>query len=183
MLAMKLTQEDTALFYRVFFNLIDYTNDRYQVVPGLTKASGAGTVDPTTIVPVRDKLWENDDIINCIIAGNPFSFAQRELSLVASWRKRIAGNFVIYKHLKKHTIFMGNGGVYGVLGIASTIEELFPSFALPRYARAVLLPFEGKIIYDSLVNTYNINFGGGIRKGFNEEYRELKNKTGVITSL
>jgi len=39
---MKLTQEDTACFYDVFFKLIDYTNDRYQVVPGFKKTSERG---------------------------------------------------------------------------------------------------------------------------------------------
>lgn len=180
---MKLTQEDAARFYDVFFKLIDYTNDRYQVIPGLKNTSGAMDVDPAAIMPVRDKLWESDDVINRIVADNPFCFAERELSLVASWRKRSAGDFLIYKHLKKYTVFMGNGGLYGVVGIASTIEELFPSFVLPRYSKAVLLPFEGKIIYDSLISTYNITYGSGIRKSFNEEYRELKNKAGVITTL
>jgi len=180
---MKLTQEDAARFYDVFFKLIDYTNDRYQVMPGLKKTSGAENVDPTTIMPVRNKLWESDDVINHIVADNPFCFTERELSLVASWRKRIVGDFLIYKHLKKYTVFMGNGGIYGVIGIASTIEELFPSFALPRYSKAVLLPFEGKIIYDSLLTTYNITYGSNIRKSFNEEYRVLKNKAGVITTL
>ena len=66
---------------------------------------------------------------------------------------------------------------------ASSIEEMFPSFALPRYSKAVLLPFEGKIIYDSLLSTFNITYGSGMRKSFNEEYRELKNKAGVITTL
>ena len=78
---------------------------------------------------------------------------------------------------------MGNGRVYGVVGIASAIEEILPSFALPKYSKAALLPFEGKIIYDSLINTYNITYGSGILKGFNQEYRKLKNKAGVITSL
>jgi hypothetical protein len=54
---MKLTRDDAAWFYDVFFKLIDYTNDRYQVVPGLGKTSGAEDVDPTAIMPVRDKLW------------------------------------------------------------------------------------------------------------------------------
>ena len=180
---MKLSQEDVACFYDVFFKLIDYTNDRYQVVPGLKNTSGALHVDFTAIMPVRDKLWESDAVISSIVADNPFCFAERELSLVASWSRRIAGDFLIYKHLKKYTVFMGNGGLYGVVGIASPIEELFPSFALPRYSRAVLLPFEGKIIYDSLMSTYNITYGSGIRKRFNEEYRELKNKAGVITTL
>ena len=106
-------------------------------------------------MPVRDKLWESDDVINRIVADNPFCLDERELSLVASWSKRIVGDFLIYKHLKKCTVFMGNGGHYGVVGIARPIEELFPSFALPRYSRAVLLPFEGKIIYDSLMSIYN----------------------------
>jgi len=126
---------------------------------------------------------KSDDVINRIAADNPFCFTEQELSLVASWRKRIAGDFLIYKHLKKYTVFMGNGGLYGVVGIACTIKEMFPSFALPRYSKAVLLPFEGKIIYDSLLTTYNITYGSNMRKSFNEEYRELKNKAGVITTL
>lgn len=131
----------------------------------------------------RDDAAWFDDVINRIVADNPLCFAERELSLVASWNKRIAGDFLIYKHLKKYTVFMGNGALYGVVGIVSPIEKLFPSFALPRYSRVVLLPFEGKIIYDSLIGTYNITYGSGIRKRFNEEYRELKNIAGVITSL
>jgi len=180
---MKLTQDKVALFYDLFFKLIDYTNDRYQVVPGLPKASGAEDVNPAAIMPVRDKLWESDEVINRVLSENPFCFAERELSLVASWRKRIFGDFLIYKHLKKYTVFMGNGGLYGVVGLASPIEDIFPSFALPRYARTALLPFEGKITYDSLLFTYNITFGSGARKRFNDEYRELKNKAGVITTL
>ncbi|TEB04047.1 hypothetical protein Psch_03444 [Pelotomaculum schinkii] len=180
---MKLTREDTVWFYEVFFKLIDYTNGCYQVVPGLKNTSGADDVDPTAIMPVRDKLWESDDIINRIVTDNPLCFSERELSLVVSWRKRVIGDFLIYKHLKNYSVFMGNGKLYGVVGIASHIEELFPSYALPLYSKAVLLPFEGKIIYDSLITTYNITYGSGIRKRFNEEYRELKNTVGVITSL
>ncbi len=97
--------------------------------------------------------------------------------------RRIVGDFLIYKHLKNYTVFMGNDGLYGVVGLVSPIKDVFPSFALPRYARVALLPFEGKIIYDSLLYTYNITFGSGARKRFNEEYRELKNKAGVITTL
>jgi len=45
------------------------------------------------------------------------------------------------------------------------------------------LSFEEKIIYDNLLYTYNIAYGSGMRKGFNEEYRKLKDKTGVVTTL
>ena len=179
---MKLTSDDVTLFYDLFFKLIDYTNDRYQVVPGLKKALGAEDVNPGAIMPVRDKLWESD-VIGRIVADNPLGFAGRELSLVAGWSRRVTGDFLILKHLKKHTVFMGNGNLYGVIGMVSPLEEIFPSFVLPSYSRTVLLPFEGKIIYDSLLYTYSITYGSGMRKRFNAEYRELKNKAGVITTL
>ncbi|MFA6809233.1 MAG: hypothetical protein WCR27_09610 [Eubacteriales bacterium] len=63
------------------------------------------------------------------------------------------------------------------------IDEMFPAFILPLMVEAVLLPFEGKIIYDSLLMPYQVNFGSGAKKGFQQEYRELKNKSGIITSL
>ncbi|MFA5385406.1 MAG: hypothetical protein WC364_12255, partial [Eubacteriales bacterium] len=77
----------------------------------------------------------------------------------------------------------GNGALYGVAGLASPIEDVFPSFDLPQYSRVTLLPFEGKIIYDSLLYTCNVTFGSGSRRGFNEEYRELKHKDGIINTL
>jgi len=47
---LKLTPEDTACFYDVFFKLIDYTNEKYQVVPALKKTSGAINVDPAAMM-------------------------------------------------------------------------------------------------------------------------------------
>lgn len=60
---------------------------------------------------------------------------------------------------------------------------MFPTFVLPLMVETVLLPFEGRIIYDSLIMPYSVNFGGGAKKGFQEEYRELKRQSGIITSL
>ena len=178
-----LTQDDAARFYKIFFNLIDYTNNKYRVVPKLKNISQTKNVDPNSITPIRDKLWESDDLITEVVNENPFGFNERDLALIASWKKRIADNFLIYKHLKKYTVFMGKGGLYGVVGIVSPIEELFPSYVLPLYAQAVLLPFEGRIIYDSLIGTYNIAYGSGMLRGFKEDYRKLKNGTGIITRL
>lgn len=40
-----------------------------------------------------------------------------------------------------------------------------------------------QVVYDSLLMPYRVSFGGGAKKGFQEEYRELKNKSGIITYL
>jgi hypothetical protein len=72
---------------------------------------------------------------------------------------------------------------YGVLGLVSPIQEIIPSRALPVLVEAVLLPFEGKIIYDSLLTPYSVSFGSGIRRNLNEDYRQVQERGGVITSL
>ena len=55
--------------------------------------------------------------------------------------------------------------------------------SLPRLVTTVLLPFQGKIIYDGFVSGYNITFGGGIKRMLNEEYKQAKEASGIITSL
>lgn len=54
---------------------------------------------------------------------------------------------------------------------------------VPAFVDAVLLPFRGKIIYDSILVSHSISFGAGIRKAFNAEFQEIKKRTGIIMSL
>ena len=49
--------------------------------------------------------------------------------------------------------------------------------------QAVLLPFKGAIVYDSLMNCYNISFGPGSRRNLNEYFKEAKARHGIVTSL
>jgi hypothetical protein len=53
---------------------------------------------------------------------------------------------------------------------------------LPAQAEGVLLPFKGKIIYDSFLNTMSIKLMEGARKFVQELYDKAK-KHGIITSL
>lgn len=109
-----------------------------------------------------------------------------ELELIDSWKRRVSGKFILLKHLKRYSVLLHSeidGKVYGLIGIIDSITEMFDASRLPVYLDAVLLPFENKIIYDSFFIPYNIHFGSGARRNFNDEYRELKGKYGVITSL
>lgn len=54
---------------------------------------------------------------------------------------------------------------------------------LPIMVEAALLPFNNKIIYDSILISYRITFGSSIRRSFNEAYQEAKSRFGIITSL
>ncbi len=46
-----------------------------------------------------------------------------------------------------------------------------------------MLPFENRIIYDSLIAPYSVYFGGGIRSGLNDSYRDIQEREGITTTL
>jgi len=71
---------------------------------------------------------------------------------------------------------------YGVVALTEPFEDLIGSY-LPRMVETVLLPFQGRIVYDGLLSGYNISFGGGIKRSLNDSYRQAKSRQGIVTSL
>lgn len=180
---MILTETDSKRFYKIWLNLLDYTNKKYRIEPKLKNLATSMNINPQELFPIKNKLWESNLILEEVYQNNPFNFSQEDLEIVNSWCNRVEDKFIIYKHLKNYTIMMGNNRIYGVNGIITPLEESFPSFILPIFAEAVLLPFEGIIIYDSIMMPYNISYGGGAKKAFNDNYRDLKERYGIITTL
>lgn len=116
---------------------------------------------------------------------NPAGLSRDDMALVESWKHRVEHNFFVFRHLKKYTIFIDGGSparAYGVLGITSGLEEVVGPY-LPIYVKAVLIPFEGRIIYDGLLESYPIYFGGGYKYSLKETYRDIQERGGIITQL
>jgi hypothetical protein len=134
---------------------------------------------------VRNALWEHDTLREDFVAENPAHLPPEDLALVASWQNRLAGSFYIVRALKAYTVFLTDQApihTYGVVGLTSPIEETI-DWPIPLLTQAVLLPFEGQIIYDSLLISYAVTFGPNIRYRLNNDYRTAKEREGIITSL
>lgn len=180
---MNLGDDDVKRFYKIWITILDYTNNKYKVVPKFKDLAHSMNIHPEEIAPIKDRLWQDNTVLDEFVSLNPSHFSEADLLIVSSWRNRISDKFILLKHLKNYSIFLGGQQIYGVIGIVSPFEEMFPSFVLPLMVEAVLLPFEGKIIYDSLIRSYPVHFGGGAKKGFQQDYRNLKASSGIITSL
>ncbi len=165
--------------------MLYYVNEQRHLADQIPSTLGKGSVEPSAFIGLRDALWADDSLREAFIAENPAKLAQADLDLVASWKYRVAGQFFVIRHLKKYTVFLSGDGparAYAVLGLVSSIEEIIGPY-LPIYVKAVLLPFEGKIIYDSLLSPYNVTFGGGYRSDLNNSYRRVQEHEGIITTL
>src|SRR5436190_10917737 len=182
---MVLPPEEAQRFYRVWFPLLHYVNERLHLIPSFPDRPSDQAVPVPNALKLRDAMWADERLREQFVAENPAGLSSADLDLVASWRYRVAGSFFVERYLQKHTIFLSQGTpahAYGVLGLVSPIEDILGPY-LPVYVAAVLLPFEGRIIYDSLLVPYSVSFGPGLRASIRDAYRDAQEREGIITSL
>lgn len=183
---MQVRPTEGRLFYKLYAALMCYVNRRLEIVSGeLVVPDEYLKLTPTKRADLRAVLFERRELIDDFIQDNPFRLSVEELELVHEWKCAVFGNFVVFRYLKKHTVLLEVGDdcrAYGVLGLADPLEKLVGS-RLPQCVKTVLLPFQGRIIYDGVLHRVNLAFGGGIAQKLNECYREAKSRRGIITSL
>ena len=184
---MNLTFDEGNRFYNLYTALLSFVNRKLEVTPEqFSNLEEYVSTPPEARLAIRDALFARRELIDEFVRDNPANLEADDLEIVGTWKHAVAGKFCVFRYLKKYTVFLTSGEspnkAYGVLGLADPLQEIVgPS--LPRLITTVLLPFQGKIIYDGLVSGYNISFGGGIKRMFNEEYKQAKETFGIITSL
>jgi len=180
---MKLSTKDAALFFKLMWGLQFFVNQQRQILPDVDSAEDYAALPAEDKMQVREVLWENPKLIDVYANQNPDGLTADEMEIVLKWKRDVAGSFQIFRFLKKHTIFIGDDKVYGVLGLYDGLEEMFYGRRTPIMVKAVLLPFKGKIVYDGLLSSYGIFFGGGIKSRLNEEYMAAKQNNRIIITL
>jgi hypothetical protein len=181
---VNLTPEEAKLFFELQWGLQRFANQRKGGRKDISSRDQYEGLPVEIKLKDREALWNSPDLIDDYVKENPESLSTGNMEIIRSWRGFIKGEFLIFRHLKKFTIFIGNKNqVYGVVGLYDSLEEMIPAYDLPVMAIAVLLPFMGRIVYDGLLQSYSISFGGGIRSNLNQIYTAAKQKQRIITSL
>jgi hypothetical protein len=101
----------------------------------------------------------------------------------------VEGSFFVTKHLKKYSVFVssessdgGDSKIYGVHGLNTSLEDTL-LFGVPCMLKTVLIPFEGKITYDSLLISYPISLGRNISESLNRDYQDARKRGAIIEVL
>jgi hypothetical protein len=182
---MILQPQETERFYRIWFAMLSYANRHLKLVRDLPESPYNGSIDVHDAYKVATAVWADDALRHSFIEENPAKLPPEDLALAGSWDRRVAGDFYIFRFLKKHTVLIDQSEqarVYGVLGLVSPLEDVVPQ-PPPVLTRMTLLPFEGRITYDGLLAPYNVYFGSGIRSNLNDIYRAATERGAIITSL
>jgi len=181
---MQLTPDDAALFFKLMPALQVFANQKLQVIKRLEDTEQYKKISNEQRVKLRNVIYKTPEVIDAFAQENPLNFPHEELEIVSGWKNFIAGNFYIERILKKYAVFIGeNNKVYGVLALIEPFRYVLSGMPLPFYLKTVLLPFKGKIIYDGLVEGYNIYFGGGVATSMSNVYQAAKLQGKIIESL
>jgi hypothetical protein len=184
---MQINPKDGRQFYKLYSALMFYVNGKLKVLKKPVADAKAFTqLSLESMHKVRDAFYAQPALLDEFLAENPARLKADELEIVSGWKYAIYDQFYIYRYLKRYTVFFRSTNdpvkAYGVLGLADPLEEVVGPY-LPILAKAVLLPIKGQIIYDGLLYCYSISFGGGYRRMLNDEYKQSKERYGIVTSL
>lgn len=180
---MQLSPEDAALFFKLMPALQVFANRKLQTVKGLETTEQYQKISNTQRINLRNAVYRESQLIDEFVRVNPSGFSVDELAVVSGWKNFVAGDFMIDRVLKKYAIFVGNKKVYGVLALTEPFSAVLGGMPLPVYVKTVLLPFKGKIVYDGLIERYNILFGHGAATAVSNTYRAAKQQGKIIESL
>jgi len=177
-----LAPEEAALFYRAWWPLLAWVNDKKHVVPPFPTPTPERPLPVAIAHPVRSALWADDGLREQFLEERGATLAPAERELIVSWKHRRSGRFILFKHLRLHSIFMSED-VLGVVGLYSPIAELVPT--VPAYVEAVLVPFGDRIVIDGILTSPGVQlvFGAGMRRAFAKQYTDARDRSQIRTSL
>ena len=181
----QLSPDECREFYETWYGLMGFVNEKKHVINMRIKAEYPNAVSDMRIHKVREVLWEEPDLIDEYIAKTELPGEQ--IDILKLWRKNHKKvMMIIMEYLPEYAVILaandeGEDRLYGVKGISTSVAHAL-NRELPTQAETVLLPFKGKIIYDSFLSTMPIKIMGGAKKFMGELFDKAK-KHGVITSL
>lgn len=181
---MRLNDQDLELFYKLHPSLLVFTNQKLGIVSDLKTIEDYFLLKVEQRLKIRDKLYENINLIYQFYEANPYNFTERELGIIISWKHFIKGKFFIYKQYKKYCAFIEENSstkVYGVLALSDPFDVMVSH--KPILVDTVLLPFKDEIIYDGYVIPYNVYFGASIRRSIKKSFEIAVAKYNIIENL
>lgn len=181
----QLNADECKLFYETWYGIMGFVNERMGVIKAKIKPEYPNTVDDMRVHKVREVLWKKPELIDEYISET--ELPQEKIDILKLWRsKHKIGMLIILEYRPEYAVALtsneqGEDRLYGIKGISNSVAHTLRR-DLPAQIETVLLPFKGKIIYDSFISSMSIGFGEGAKAAFNEMYDKAM-RFNIITSL
>ena len=160
-----LSDQEVNLFYKLYFGLLYYTNQKYRINPKLKNLHKPVGINPYDIVDIVERFWnEKDDLIIEFVKKNPLKFNREELNMVQEFKRGKRGLYIVVRYEEEYTSFMDDCKVYMVKGLNCNMDEIISNDHLPTPFITALIPFKNNIVYDGMLSEFPISIGIQMKK-------------------
>ena len=175
--------EERKIFFKNWLGLLAFVNEKHRLIRNFGYPKKPFGLKQEDITKIKTKLWENTEVIDEYISS--VDLPEEDKQTLGGWKNNVSGHFMVITHLKKYSVFMNDKEdiLYGVTGISSPIAEMLPLDMLPMMIQTTLLPFKGRIIYDSLFSVCSSQIGPNVKKNCKASYSEIKEQKGITSTL
>ncbi len=150
-----LSTSEAKEFYQTFYDLLTFVNNKAGVLKRQILPGSLGELKDWQVKKISDHLWDNPQLIDDYLAEKGHS--PETIEVLTAWRTRfLKSDFLIVEYTPDHAVFlttMGEGEeakdqLLAVKGLKSPVSDILRR-PLPLNLETVLLPFRGKIVYDT----------------------------------
>lgn len=164
-----LSKKDAKLFYKIYFALIEFTNNKYNIKPKFKLYKKTG-INPYDITEIIDTFWKNKEtVVLEFCLSNPYKFNTEELKITSEFKKGIYDLFIICKFYEEYTALMNETNTYMIKGINDNLDNIISYKDLPIPTFTAVIPFKNVLIYDGILRNMPINFGNSFGKTMENE--------------
>ena len=180
----QLPTNEVPLFYDTWYKLLAHVNEQKKLIKKTIKPIfPRNPISDNDFYTVREYLWKNPDLILDFIEVGDLTDEQKEILI--SWHKHHkVGQFFLIEYNDDYAMLIGEENqkdiVYGVKGLTRSLAAINLNQA-PLQVETVLLPFKGKIVYDTFLASSSAGFGDGAKQMFKTMADNYRNK--VILTL
>ena len=180
---MKLPTNDAKAFFDTMMPLLVWIRQTYG-----KKSQRRNSRYPSApeAAELLGRLWENPNFIDEYLVNKGASLSADVADTLAAWKRtHITGSFFIEHIMTTGAVFISaaDGQTYLVSGITSGIEESVSNDQLPCFVETTLLPYRGRIIYDSVIRATPVYLKAEGVNALRDWFRLARNEKRLVKAL
>ncbi|MBI4946201.1 MAG: hypothetical protein HY840_07345 [Bacteroidetes bacterium] len=180
---MTLDRDEYQEFLKTHLALLYFVGQNEKIIPAGTDVNKFIKLGTQIKFKCREKLFENMELLEEYLKSRVDSLTLDQIKILEGFKKKIKSNFVIFKCLARHAVFIdtADNKIYAVKALGDRFDEFFSRF--PALCHTAIIPFKDKIIYDGFIQSKGIYYGPNMTSEMNEEYKQAKADKTIITTI
>lgn len=177
-----LSYADATFFFETMYGLYSFVNEELDIIPQIIVPTYPNKLSEQTLYPVSKAIWKQLELIDLYL--EKAYLEPRRRALIESWRDYHRRDlFYLIEYREDDALFLGsdenkNDILFAVKGLKNSIG--YATRCIPPTAfRAVLLPFEGVIVYEGYMEELLVE----LPQRMHDQAAKLSSNTPIKTRL